>query len=136
MPTSAERKRNLGRVPGRWWLVAVYLVLLALSAAFPFFSAIETIADGEPIHVPAFDFVGDKVKRLNYQIPIRARLHGVLGAEEAQEYVQPRFRKNVVVYLHRIPWDDRGSQFCEELARDPEISVIEPFMPGCCGSPA
>ena len=135
MPTSAERKRNLGRVPGRWWLVSLYLVLLGLSAAFPFFSAIETIADGEPIHVPAIDYVGDKVKRLDYTVPIRARLHGVLGAEEAQEYVQPRFRKNVVVYLHRIPWDDRGSQFCEELARDPEISVIEPFMPGFRSSP-
>ncbi len=135
MPTSAERKRNLGRVPGRWWLVFLYLVLLGLSAAFPFFSAIEMIADGEPIHVPAYDFVGDKVRRLDFEIPIRARLHGVLGAEEAQEYVQPRFRKNVVVYLHRIPWDDRGSQFCEELARDPEISVIEPFMPGFRSSP-
>ena len=135
MPASAERKRNLGRVPGRWWLVSLYLMLLALSAAFPFFSAIETIADGEPIRVPAFDFVGDKVKQLNYTIPIRARLHGVLGAEEAQEFVQPRFRKNVVVYLHRIPWDDRGSQFCEELARNPDISVIEPFMPGFRSSP-
>ena len=135
MPTSAERKRNLGRVPGRWWLVFLYLVLLGLSAAFPFFSAIETIADGEPIHVPAIDYVGDKVKRLDYEIPVRGRLHGVLGAEEAQEYVQPRFRKNVVVYLHRIPWDDRGSQFCEELARDPEISVIEPFMPGFRSTP-
>ena len=135
MPTSAERKRNLGRVPGRWWLVSLYLVLLALSAAFPFFSAIETIADGEPIRVPAFDLVGDKVKQLNYEIPIRARLHGVLGAEEAQEFVQPRFRKNVVVYLHRIPWDDRGTQFCEELARDPDVSVIEPFMPGFRSTP-
>ena len=135
MPTSAERKRNLGRVPGRWWLASLYLALLALSAAFPFFSVIETIADGEPIHVPAFDLRGDKVKRLNYTIPIRARLHGVLGAEEAQEYVQPRFRKTVVVYLHRIPWDDRGSQICEELARDPDISVIEPFMPGFRSSP-
>ncbi len=135
MPTSAERKRNLGRVPGRWWLVGLYLILLALSAAFPFFSALETIADGEPIHVPAIDYVGDKVKRLDYKIPIRARLHGVLGAEEAQEYVQPRFRKNVIVYLHRIPWDDRGSQLCEELARDPDTSVIEPFMPGFRSSP-
>ena len=135
MPTSAERKRNLRRVPGRWWLVSVYLALLALSAAFPFFSAIETIAEGEPIQVPAFDYVGDKVKRLDVTIPVRARLHGVLGAEEAQTYVQPRFRKNVIVYLHRIPWDDRGSQLCEELARDPEVSVIEPFMPGFRSTP-
>ena len=135
MRTSAERKRNLGRVPGRWWLVIAYLVLLALSAAFPFFSALETIADGEPIHVPAFDFRGDKVRRLDYNIPIRGRLHGVLGAEEAQEFVQPRFRKNVIVYLHRIPWDDRGSELCEELARDPETSVIEPFMPGFRSTP-
>jgi len=135
MPTSAERKRNLGRVPGKWWLVFAYLVLLGLSAAFPFFSAIETIADGKPINVPAFDFSGDKVKQLKYTIPIRAHLHGVLGAEEAQEFVQPRFRDTVIVYLHRIPWDDRGSLICEELARNPNVSVVEPFMPGFKTSP-
>ncbi len=135
MPTSFERKRTLGRVPGKWWLVLGYLVVLAISASFPFFSAIETIADGEPIHVPAFDFSGDKVKQLNYSIPVRAHLHGVLGAEEAQEYVQPKFRNTVIVYLHRIPWDDKGSQLCEELARNPEVSVVEPFMPGFKTSP-
>lgn len=135
MPTTAESKRILGRVPGTWLLVLGYLVLLSLSASFPFFSSIETVADGRPINVPAFDFSGDKVKQLPYTIPIRAHLHGVLGAEEAQEFVQPRFRDTVIVYLHRVPWDDKGSQLCEELARNPGVSVVEPFMPGFKTSP-
>lgn len=134
MANSAERKRTLGRVPVRWWLILGYLCLLGLSAAFPFFSAIEFKAPGTPVEVPAYDYLGglsnEKVKRLDFTIPVRAHLHGVLGEEEAQANVQPRFRPNVVVYLHRIPWDDRGSQICEALARDPNTSVVEPFMPG------
>jgi membrane protein DedA with SNARE-associated domain/pimeloyl-ACP methyl ester carboxylesterase len=130
MLISAERKSNLGRVPRKWWLVSAYLLLLALSATFPFFSAIETADKGDPIRVPAFDYVDDKLTRLDITIPIRARLHGVQGGEEARQSAQLVFRKKVIVYLHRIPWDQRGSQFCAELARDPDISVIEPFLPG------
>jgi membrane protein DedA with SNARE-associated domain/pimeloyl-ACP methyl ester carboxylesterase len=132
MPASAERKRNLGRVPGRWWLVSLYLVLLILSAQFPFFSAIERFAPGTPVEVHAFDFVGDKVVKMDRKIPIRAHLHGVDGQkeEEAQVELHPRFRKTVMVYLHRVPWDDQGSQLCEALAKNPEVSVIEAFLPG------
>ena len=122
----------LGRIPGKWKAIFVYLVLLLLSAKFPFFSAIERFAPGTPVEVPAFDFVGDKVVRTDRKIPIRAHLHGVDGQqeEEAQVGPKPRFRKTVVVYLHRIPWDDQGSRLCEALSKNPQISVIEAFLPG------
>lgn len=122
----------LGRIPGKWKAIFVYGVLLVLSAQFPFFSAIERFAPGTPVEVPAFDFVGDKVVRTDRKIPIRAHLHGVDGQqeEEAQVGPRPRFRKSVVVYLHRIPWDDDGSRLCEALAKHPQVSVIEAFLPG------
>ena len=122
----------LGRIPGKWKVIFVYPVLLLLSAKFPFFSAIERFAPGTPVEVPAFDFVGDKVVRTDRKIPIRAHLHGVDGQqeEEAQVGPKPRFRKTVVVYLHRIPWDDQGSRLCEALSKNPQVSVIEAFLPG------
>ncbi|MFM7240878.1 MAG: alpha/beta fold hydrolase [Opitutia bacterium] len=121
----------LGRIPGKWKAIFVYLVLLVLSAKFPFFSAIERFAPGTPVQVPAFDLVGGKVVRTERKIPLRARLHGVEVREEAgQSYPVSRFRPTVVVYLHRIPWDDHGSRLCEELAKNPRVSVIEPFLPG------
>ncbi|GDY16893.1 hypothetical protein LBMAG55_02160 [Verrucomicrobiota bacterium] len=126
-----SRKSMLGRIPGKWKAIFVYLVLLVLSARFPTFSANERIAPGTPVGVPAFDFIGDKVVRTDRTIPIRAHLHGVDGQkEEAQVEVRPRFRKTVVVYLHRIPWDDQGSRLCVALAKHPEVSVIEAFLPG------
>lgn len=122
----------LGRIPGKWKAIFVYLVLLVLSAKFPFFSAIERFAPGTPVEVPAFDVVGDKIVRTDRRIPIRAHLHGVDGQqeEEAQVGPSPRFRPMVAVYLHRIPWDDQGSRLCEALARNPRLSVIEVFLPG------
>jgi membrane protein DedA with SNARE-associated domain/pimeloyl-ACP methyl ester carboxylesterase len=122
----------LGRIPGKWKIIFVYLVLLFLSAKFPFFSAIERFAPGTPVQVPAFDFIGDKVVRTDRKIPIRAHLHGVDGQqeEEAQVGPKPRFRKTVVVYLHRIPWDAEGSRLCEALSKNPQVSVIEAFLPG------
>lgn len=132
---SASRKRTLRRVPGKWWVVLAYLLLLGLSARFPFFSAIEKQAKGTPILVPAFDFSGDKVVRLDTTIPIRAHLHGVDGDEEAQVDDKPRFRKRVIVYLHRVPWDDRGGRICEALASQPDTTVVEPFLPGFHTSP-
>jgi len=135
MPTSRDRKRLLGRVPGKWWGVLIYFVLLVLSISFPFFSAIERRAKGVPIQVPAYDFRGDKVVRQNYTIPVRAHLHGVEGQEEAMEGSLPIFRKDVIVYLHRIPWDDQGSAFCDALARENNVSVVEVFLPGFHTSP-
>lgn len=135
MPTSADRKRNLGRVPGKWWGVLAYLVLLGLSAAFPFFDAIERYSEGTPIPVPAFDFKGDKVEQLDYKIPVRAHLHGVTGLEEAQVGAVERFRENVIVYLHRVPWDRRGDLLCEEIVKQGNYSVVEVFLPGFNTSP-
>ncbi len=122
----------LGRIPGKWKVVFVYLVLLLFSAKFPFFSSIERFAPGTPVEVPAFDLVGDQVVRTERKVPIRAQLHGVDGlrTEEAQVGPLPRFRPSVVVYLHRIPWDDQGSRLCAALAKDPRVSVIEAFLPG------
>ena len=122
----------LGRIPGKWKVIFVYLVLLVLSAKFPFFSSIERFAKGTPVQVPAFDLVGDKVVQTERKIPLRAHLHGVDGQreEEAQVGPLPRFRPTVVVYLHRVPWDDQGSRLCEALAKNPRVSVIEAFLPG------
>ena len=122
----------LGRIPGKWKVIFVYLVLLVLSAKFPFFSSIERFAQGTPVQVPAFDLVGDKVVQTERKIPLRAHLHGVDGQreEEAQVGPLPRFRPTVVVYLHRVPWDDQGSRLCEALAKNPRVSVIEAFLPG------
>lgn len=128
MRNSADRKRNLGRVPGRWWLAFAYLALLALSATFPFFGVIETDKAAVAVAVPVCDQRGERIKRLERTIPLQVRLHGV------GEAAQPRFRPQVIVYLHRIPWDVRGGELCAELARDPRISVVEPFMPGFRGS--
>jgi membrane protein DedA with SNARE-associated domain/pimeloyl-ACP methyl ester carboxylesterase len=122
----------LGRIPGKWKVIFVYLVLLVLSANSPFFSSIERFAQGTPVQVPAFDLAGDKVVRTERKIPLRAHLHGVDGQqeEEAQVGPLPRFRPSVVVYLHRVPWDDQGSRLCEALANNPRFSVIEAFLPG------
>ncbi len=122
----------LGRIPGKWKVIFVYLVLLVLSAKFPFFSSIERFAQGTPVQVPAFDLLGDKVVQTERKIPLRAHLHGVDGQreEEAQVGPLPRFRPTVVVYLHRVPWDDQGSRLCEALAKNPRVSVIEAFLPG------
>ena len=122
----------LGRIPGKWKVIFVYLVLLVLSAKFPFFSSSERFAKGTPVQVPAFDLVGDKVVQTERKVPIRAHLHGVDGQqqEEAQVGPLPRFRPTVVVYLHRVPWDDHGSRLCEALAKNPRVSVIEAFLPG------
>jgi len=121
----------LGRIPGKWKVIFVYLVLLVLSAKFPFFSSIERFAKGTPVQVPAFDLVGDKVVQTERKIPLRAHLHGVDGQQaEAQLGPLPRFRPTVVVYLHRVPWDDQGSRLCEALAKNPRVSVIEAFLPG------
>ena len=122
----------LGRIPGKWKVIFVYLVLLVLSAKFPFFSSIERFAQGTPVQVPVFDLVGDKVVQTERKIPLRARLHGVDGPREAEAQVGPlpRFRPTVVVYLHRVPWDDQGSRLCEALAKNPRVSVIEAFLPG------
>jgi membrane protein DedA with SNARE-associated domain/pimeloyl-ACP methyl ester carboxylesterase len=122
----------LGRIPGKWKVIFVYLVLLVLSAKFPFFSSIERFAQGTPVQVPAFDLVGDKVVQTERKIPLRAHLHGVDGQreEEAQVGPLPRFRPTVVVYLHRVPWDDQGSRLCGALAKNPQVSVIEAFLPG------
>jgi len=132
MVPSPSRKSLLGRIPFKWKAAFVYLLLLVLSAQFPFFSAIERFAPGTPVQVPAFDFIGDQVVRTDRLIPVRAHLHGVDGQqeEEAQVGPRPRFRKSVVLYLHRIPWDDQGSRLCEALAKNPELSVIEAFLPG------
>ena len=135
MSKPRDRKQLLGRVPKRWWAVLVYLLFLIFSSLFPFFSAIETIAPGKPLQVPAFDFRGDKVVRQKNTIPVRAHLHGVEGDEEAMVGSQPIFRKQVAVYLHRIPWDNQGSAFCETLARENNISVVEVFLPGFHTSP-
>ena len=121
----------LGRIPGKWKVIFVYLVLLVLSAKFPIFSSIERFAKGTPVQVPAFDLVGDKVVQTERKIPLRAHLHGVDGQQaEAQLGPLPRFRPTVVVYLHRVPWDDQGSRLCEALAKNPRVSVIEAFLPG------
>jgi membrane protein DedA with SNARE-associated domain/pimeloyl-ACP methyl ester carboxylesterase len=132
MAPPPSRKSLLGRIPFKWKAAFVYLLLLVLSAQFPFFSAIERFAPGTPVQVPAFDFVGDQAVRTDRLIPVRAHLHGVDGQqeEEAQVGPRPRFRKSVVLYLHRIPWDDQGSRFCESLSKNPDISVIEAFLPG------
>ncbi|MEN9815702.1 MAG: hypothetical protein RLZZ412_1684, partial [Verrucomicrobiota bacterium] len=71
----------LGRIPGKWKVIFVYLVLLVLSAKFPFFSSIERFAKGTPVQVPAFDLVGDKVVQTERKIPLRAHLHGVDGQQ-------------------------------------------------------
>ncbi len=92
----------------KWWGVFAYLILLGLSAAFPFFNAIERYSQGTAIQVPAFDFKGNKVEQLDYKIPVRAHLHGVTGRTEAQQGASESFRENVIVYLHRVPWDRRG----------------------------
>ena len=132
---SASRKRTLRRVPGKWWVLFAYLLLLGLSAKFPVFSEIEKYSKGTPIQLPAFGFNGDKVAKLGRTIPIRAHLHGVDGDEEAQVADRPRFRGRVIVYLHRVPWDDRGGRLCEALAREPDTTVVEPFLPGFHTSP-
>jgi len=108
--------------------MVVYLVLLVLSASFPFFSAIERISKDEPILVPAFDFKGDKVTRTNKQIPVHANLHGF--AADGSTGGKP-----VLLYLHRTPWDSRGTQFCRDLAKTGQVAVLEPFLPGFATSP-
>ncbi|PAZ03037.1 MAG: hypothetical protein CAK89_03485, partial [Opitutia bacterium AMD-G3] len=116
-------KQNLGRVPGKWWGMVIYLGLLVLSAFFPFFSSIERMAKAPPVMVPAFDYQGDQVVPLATKIPVHAKLHGF----DAQ---QSPGGKPVLVYLHRAPWDRRGTRFCEELAKTGKVAVIEPFLPG------
>ncbi|MEY4033794.1 MAG: hypothetical protein RL492_988, partial [Verrucomicrobiota bacterium] len=128
MSTPTQIKQNLGRVPGKWWGMVVYLVLLVLSAFFPFFSSLERISQDEPVLVPAFDFKGDKVTQTDRQIPVHAKLHGF--APDGTTGGKP-----VLVYLHRAPWDSRGSQFCADLARTGQVAVIEPFLPGFATSP-
>ena len=117
MPASAERKRNLGRVPGRWWLVSLYLVLLILSAQFPFFSAIERFAPGTPVEVHAFDFVGDKVVKTDRKIPIRAHLHGVDGQKEEEAQGQYEHKEVEDCELWREPkyaWMDYNDEDSED----------------------
>ena len=134
MVPAPSHKSVSRRIPGKWKAMLVYVALLILSARFDFFSAIERFAPGTPIAVDAFDVASDgTVFSVGRKIPIRAHLHGVDAGlqEEAQlETPKPRFRKTVVVYLHRIPWDDQGSRLCEALAQNPEVSVIEAFLPG------
>jgi pimeloyl-ACP methyl ester carboxylesterase/membrane protein DedA with SNARE-associated domain len=108
--------------------MVVYLVLLVLSAFFPFFSSLERISQDEPVLVPAFDFKGDKVTQTDRQIPVHAKLHGF--APDGTTGGKP-----VLIYLHRAPWDSRGSQFCADLARTGQVAVIEPFLPGFATSP-
>ncbi len=128
MSTPTQMKQNLGRVPGKWWGMVIYLGLLVLSAFFPFFSAIERISNEEPVMVPAFDFKGDKVTPTDTTIPVHANLHGF--AADGTSGGKP-----VLVYLHRAPWDSRSTRFCEELAQSGQVAVIEPFLPGFATSP-
>lgn len=128
MSSPTQIKQNLGRVPGKWWGILVYLGLLVLSALFPFFSAIERISKDDPILLPAFDFKGDKVVPTKAKIPVHANLHGFDSNHSSGN-------KPVIVYLHRAPWDKRGTAFCEELARTGKVAVIEPFLPGFATSP-
>lgn len=123
MSTPAQMKQNLGRVPGKWWGIVVYAVLLGLSALFPFFSAIELVSKDDPVMVPAFDFKGEKVTRTDRLIPVHANLHGFDAARSSGT-------KPVLVYIHRAPWDARSTALCAALAQTGKVAVIEPFLPG------
>jgi len=128
MSTPTQMKQNLGRVPGKWWGMVIYLLLLVLSALFPIFSAIERISKDQPVMVPAFDFKRDTVTPTDKMIPIHANLHGF--AADGTSGGKP-----VLVYLHRAPWDRSGTRLCEELAQSGRVAVIEPFLPGFATSP-
>lgn len=128
MSSPTQMKQNLGRVPGRWRGILIYLALLALSALFPIFSAIERMSKEDPVMLPAFDYKGDKVVPTQTKIPVHANLHGFDANRSAGN-------KPVLVYLHRAPWDRRGTEFCAALARSGKVAVVEPFLPGFATTP-
>ncbi len=123
MESSTPRNPYLWRVPTKWWIVLGYLVLLGLSAAFPFLREIEKASEHQPLLVPAFDFKDDKVAPTNQLIPVQYKLYGFGEKQSSGD-------KPVVVYLHRVPWDKGGSKFCESLALTGKVAVVEPYLPG------
>ena len=123
MESSTPRNPYLWRVPTKWWVVLGYLVLLGLSAAFPFLKQIENISSHQAVMVPAFDFKNDKVAPTEKLIPVQFQLYGF------DENNSPG-TKPVVVYLHRLPWSKEGSKFCEALSQTGRVAVIEPYLPG------
>ncbi|MEY3583080.1 MAG: hypothetical protein RJA48_163 [Verrucomicrobiota bacterium] len=123
MSTPTQMKQNFGRVPGKWWGMVIYLGLLVLSAFFPFFNSLERTAKDLPVMVPSFDFKEDKVTRTGATIPVHANLYGFAADGSAGG-------KPVLVYIHRAPWDRRGTRLCVELAKTGKVAVIEPFLPG------
>ncbi len=123
MESPAPRNPYLWRVPTKWWVILGYVILLGLSAAFPFLKQIETVSNHQAILVPAFDFKNDKVAPTDQLIPVQYKLYGF------DENNSPG-NKPVVVYLHRLPWCNKGSKFCEALAQTGCVAVVEPFLPG------
>jgi len=123
MESPAPRNQYLWRVPTKWWIVLGYLVLLGLSATYPFLKQIETISSHQAVLVPAFDFKNDKVAPTDQLIPVQFQLYGFDGNNSPGG-------KPVVVYLHRLPWDKEGSKLCEALALTGRVAVIEPYLPG------
>lgn len=123
MDSSAQRGHYLWRVPAKWWMILGYISLLGLSAAFPFLREIEKASDRDPILVSAFDFKDDKVAPTGQLIPVQYKLYG-WGENGVPE------GKKIVVYLHRVPWDKRGSSLCEALAQTGQVAVVEPYLPG------
>ena len=123
MESSASRNQYLWRVPTKWWIILGYLVLLGLSATFPFLKQIETTSSHQAVLVPAFDFKNDKVAPTDKLIPVQFQLYGF------DENNSPG-GKPVLVYLHRLPWGKEGSKFCEALAQSGRVAVVEPYLPG------
>ena len=72
MSSPTQMKQNLGRIPGKWWGMVIYLGLLVLSAFFPFFNSLERGAKDLPVMVPSFDYKEDKVTRTGATIPVHA----------------------------------------------------------------
>jgi membrane protein DedA with SNARE-associated domain/pimeloyl-ACP methyl ester carboxylesterase len=122
-----QSKANLRRVPPKWWIAVTYVVLVLLSNAFPIFSAVEKQSSQNPILVPAFDYKDDRVIPTEKQIPIHANFYGFDQNNSAGD-------KPVLVYIHRVPWDSRGNQFCADLAQSGKVAVVEPYLPGFASS--
>ncbi|NBP90421.1 MAG: alpha/beta hydrolase, partial [Opitutae bacterium] len=123
-----QSKANLRRVPPKWWIAVTYLILVILSNTFPIFSAVEKKSTQTPILVPAFDYKDDRVIPTDKLVPIHANFYGF-----EQNVFNPG-HKPVLVYIHRVPWDGRGNQFCADLAKSGKVVVIEPYLPGFASS--
>ncbi|NBY42385.1 MAG: hypothetical protein EBQ49_03630 [Verrucomicrobia bacterium] len=122
-----QSKANLRRVPPKWWIAVTYLILVILSNTFPIFSSVEKQSSQTPILVPAFDYKEDRVIPTEKQIPIHANFYGFDQNNSAGD-------KPVLVYIHRVPWDSRGNQFCADLAKSGKVAVVEPYLPGFASS--